>query len=243
MYNEKVYFEKINGKHIFCNFSVPKNEQKKIVIINHGFRGSSTGSTRGYVNFQRLLNKEGYSVLRFDQPNCGNSEGDYIDSSFDEWVNTTTYFAEKYLDYGYRVSLLGNSMGGTAAVVATSRTELKDKIPCILLWVPGVNEGDFNGDSEEVFEEAGQKYKGKFWLEARNANFFKCLNQYEGGIHLVYGERDKYMSQEIVNKVVDLVKSKNQSIMILKGQNHSSWDYDIAQKVYKKELIFLKKYL
>lgn len=157
MFNEKVYFEEVNGRQIFCDFSEPENPQKKLVIMSHGFRGSSTGPARTFVDFQRILNKEGYSVLRFDQPNSGNSEGDYLETSYKKWVDTIVYFAKKYLDQGYKVALLGQSMGGAATVVATNSSELKHKIPCVLLWVPGVNEGDFNGKPEEIFEEAGQK--------------------------------------------------------------------------------------
>jgi hypothetical protein len=240
MFNDKVYFEEVNGKQIFCDFSEPDNPQRKIVIISHGFRGSSTGPARTFVDFQRLLNKEGFSVLRFDQPNSGNSEGDYLETSYNEWVNTIIYFAKKYIDLGFKVSLLGQSMGGAATVVATSRPELKGKIPCIILWVPGVNEGDFNGNSEEIFEEAGQKYKGKFWLEAREADFFKCLGDYVGKIHLVYGENDRFISRELRDNVIKIVKEKGQQAEILKGQDHSPWEYDLVQKVYKEELDILK---
>ncbi|KKQ49157.1 MAG: hypothetical protein US68_C0018G0003 [Candidatus Shapirobacteria bacterium GW2011_GWE1_38_10] len=131
-------------------------------------------------------------------------------------------------------------MGGAATVIATSRPELKDKIPCILLWVPGVNEGDFNGNSEEIFEEAGQKYKGKFWLEAREADFFRCLGDYTGKIHLVYGENDRFISKELRDRVLVIVKEKGQQAKILKGQDHSPWEYDLVQKVYKEELDILK---
>lgn len=80
-----IKYENINGKKIATYFSVPENgDSKKIVIMSHGFRGSSLGPARQFVDFQRLLNKKGYSVLRFDQPNSGNSEGDYFDSSFNE---------------------------------------------------------------------------------------------------------------------------------------------------------------
>lgn len=240
MFNYKVYFEEINGKNVFCDFSESENSQKKIVIMSHGFRGSSTGPARTFVDFQRILNTEGFSVLRFDQPNSGNSEGNYLETSYNEWVDTIVYFAKKYIDQGYKVVLLGQSMGGAATVVATNRPELKGKIPVILLWVPGVNEGDFNGKPEEVFEEAGQKYKGKFWLEARNADFFKCLYEYDGKIHLVYGENDRYISQELRDKVINTVKAKNQPVMVLKGQDHSPWEYDLCQEIYKEELELLK---
>ncbi|OFZ47795.1 MAG: hypothetical protein A2417_04490, partial [Bdellovibrionales bacterium RIFOXYC1_FULL_37_79] len=196
---------------------------------------------RTFVDFARILNKNGYSTLRFDQANSGNSEGDYLDSSYNEWVNTIVYFVKKYINQGYKVALLGQSMGGAATVIAASK--LKSKVPCILLWVPGVNEGDFKGKPDEIFEEGGQKYKGRFWMEARDADFFKCLNDYKGGIHLVYGEKDRYISQELRNKVIDMVKAKEQQTKILKGQDHSPWEYDLCQEVYKEELELLNKYL
>lgn len=238
---EKVYFEKINNKKIFCYFAEPEPTQKKLIIMSHGFRGANHGPARQFVDFQRFLNKEGFSVLRIDLPNSGNSEGDYIDVSYDEWVNAIVYFAKKYLDLDYKVTLLGQSMGAAATVIATSRQDLKDKIHCILLWVPGVNDGDFKGGYEEVFEEAGQKYKGRFWIEAHNADFFKCLEEYKRGIHLVYGEMDRYISKDLREKVIEIVKRKGEPIMILKGQDHSPWEYDVVQEVYKQELVKLKE--
>lgn len=238
---ENVFFEKINNKKIFCYLSEPNPSQKKMVIMSHGFRGSSDGPARQFVDFQRLLNKEGFSVLRFDQPNSGNSDGDYLDVSYGEWVNTTVYFAKKHLYLGYKVALMGQSMGAAVSIVATSRPELKDKIPCILLWVPGVNDGDFNGDYDQIFEEAGQKYKGRFWKEARKANSLKCLDDYKGGIHLVYGEKDRYVSKRLREKVIEIVRKKKQPYMILRGQDHSPWEYDLAQEVYRQELTKLKE--
>jgi len=41
-----------------------------------------------------------------DQPNSGNSGGNFINSSFNEWVKTIVHFARKYLDEGYEIVLL-----------------------------------------------------------------------------------------------------------------------------------------
>ena len=235
---ETVFFEDVNGKKVFCQLVEPEPSDKKIVIMSHGFRGTNTGPARTFVDFSRILNENGFSTLRFDQPNSGNSEGDYLDSSFNEWIETIIYFADKFLDKGYKVILLGQSMGAAATLDAASKME--NKIPCVVLWVPGVNEGDFNGEANEVFEEAGQKYQGKFWLESRKADFFKCLDNYKGNIHLVYGEKDRYISQELRNRVIEKVKEKSQPFMILKGQNHSPCEYDVCQKVYQEELEFIK---
>ncbi len=117
-----------------------------------------------------------------------------------------------------------------------------DKIPCIILWVPDPK-STFNKEPDKIYEEGGQKYKGTFWQEARDSNFFDCLERYAGGIHLVYGESDKYISEDLRQQVISKVTGKGQPHLILEGQDHTSWDFDITQLVYKEELDFLKKYL
>ncbi len=212
-----------------------------MVIVSHGFRSSTIGPARTFVDFEKLLLREGFSVLRYDQPCCGNSEGDFIDSSFAEWVKTASYFAEKYLNQGYRVALLGQSMGATTTMIVAGQEKFRNKIPCIILWVPDAK-SEIDVQKEKIYEEGGQKYKGSFWLEAKEADFFRALDNYSGGIHLVYGESDKYVSEELRKRTIGTVKSKNQPYMILPGQDHSYWDYEEAQRVYKEEVAFLKKY-
>lgn len=237
---EQVFFKEIDGKRVFCVYSELTDRTKKIVIMSHGFRGTSEGPARQFVDFQRILNKNGYSVLRFDQPNSGNSEGDYLDSSFNEWINVIVALAKEYLDKGYEVNLLGQSMGASATVAATGDPRIKNKISCILLWVPDP-ETDFFGNPQETYEEGGQKYKGKFWQEAKESNFFQKLNDYQGKIHLVYGEIDRYVEKSLREKTIQIVKDKGQTVVILNGQDHSPWEYNLVQEVYKQELAKLKE--
>lgn len=240
--NSNVSFETIKGKKVFQILTEPEVSEKKIVIMSHGFRASSIGPARTFVDFENLLIKNSFSSLRFDQPCGGNSEGNYIDSSFNEWIETTKYFAIKYLNLGYKVALLGQSMGATTTMIVAAKSELKNKIPCILLWVPDPK-STFTTEGDEIGEEGGQKYKETFWQEARDADFFQCVKDYPGGIHLVYGENDRYISQELRNQVIEDVNNKNQPYIVLPGQDHSQWDFDVAQKVYEKELTFLKKHI
>lgn len=240
--NSQVSFETIKDKKVFQILTGSDSSEKKIVIMSHGFRGSSIGPARTFVDFENLLIQNGFSTLRFDQPCGGNSEGNYIDSSFNEWIETTKYFAKKYLDLGYKVALLGQSMGATTTMIVAAKDELKDKIPCILLWVPDPK-STFTTEGSEIGEEGGQKYKETFWEEARDANFFQCIDEYHGGIHLVYGENDKYISNELRSQVIEEVTKKDQPYMVLQGQDHSQWDFDVAQTVYQEELAFLNKYI
>jgi len=235
-------FEAINDKQVFCILTEPELSQKKIVIMSHGFRGSSIGPARSFVDFEKLLVEEGYSVLRFDQPCGGNSEGDYLDSSFNEWVQTTSYFAQKYLNQDYQVVLLGQSMGATTTMVVAGQDKFKNKIPCVILWVPDAK-SNTSANPDQIYEEGGQKYQGKFWTEARDADFFAAMDKFKGGIHLVYGEYDKYVAKELREKTIAKVKEKGQPHMVLSGQEHSPWDYDVVQQVYREEIKFLSQYV
>lgn len=242
MDNDTVNFETINNKKIFTLLSEPIQATKKIVIMSHGFRGSSIGPARSFVDFSRLLFQDGYSTLRFDQPNSGNSEGNFLESSFNEWVATTTYFAKKYLDNGYKVALLGQSMGG--ATVSYVAANLQEQISCIVLWAPGISDlVRYKIDSDTTYEEGGQKYHGSFWNEERTRSIFDAIQQYQGNIHLTFGEEDKYTTLELREKLIKLVKTKNQLVTVLRGQDHSSWEYDVIQSLYKEELEFLNKHL
>ncbi len=237
-----IFFEKINGKKIFSVLEEPEKSQKKLVIMSHGFRGSSTGPARSFVNFSRALNKEGFSTLRFDHPNSGNSDGDFLNVSFKEWVENLVLITKKYITEGYSVALLGQSMGATASTIAANYSGLKSKIQCLILWVPDP-ESDFTGDENSISEEGGEKFYMSFWKEAFDMKFTSCLEEFAGKIHLVYGENDRYVSKELRDKTVDTVKKKNQEVMILKGQDHSPWEYELTEKVFTKEIDFLKKHL
>jgi alpha-beta hydrolase superfamily lysophospholipase len=238
---KKVFFEKIKGKEVFCYLAEPKTSNKKIIIMSHGFRGSSIGPARTFVDFERKLLQKGYSVFRFDQPSSGNSEGDYLQSSFKEWVETIIFLAKKFLNQNYRVCLMGQSMGATATLIAANSKELKNKIPVVILWVPDPK-SKVRVDSKKIYEEGGQKYYGKFWVEVKEMNFLDNLKEYQGKVHLVYGEFDLYVDKRDRKKVIEIIKKRKDEYMILKGQNHSLWRFDIAQKVYEKEIEFLRKY-
>lgn len=254
---ESVFFESVGGKRVFCclteqtgqavstdnrSASEASPEQKKLVIMSHGFTGSSLGPGRIFVDLARSLAGEGISALRFDQPHSGNSEGDYIDSSFAEWVETIVCLGKKYLGLGYRLALMGQSMGATASVIAAGQPELEGRVACLILWVPDPKT-IFTGEAETIYEEGGQKYRGRFWTEASRYDFFDCLESYQGGIHLVYGAHDRFVSSDLRERAIRVVREKGQDVTVLEGQGHSSWPYDVAHEVSRGNIAKLKQHL
>lgn len=236
---ERNFFENINEKKVFCILDDPVEQAKSVVIMAHGFHSSSAASSLKV--FSSKIVAAGFSALRFDQPGCGRSEGEFIDSSFTDWVETIIYFAKKFLTQGCMVALFGNSMGATATVIAAGSQTLQNKIPCLLLWAPDPK-STVSVDPDQILKEGGMKYRGRFWLEARDANFFSCLQNYVGNIHLVYGEQDSVVDTQLQQKVIQVVQ-KNRPVMILQGQPHGHWPKDVLDSVIAKEIEFLKQNL
>ena len=230
----------VGDTQVFTSFAEPEQPTRDLVIMAHGFRGSSIGPARTFVDFENLLLADGFAVFRFDQPGSGHSEGDFFSSSFDSWVDTIAGFAGEYLDAGYRVSLLGQSMGATASVVAAARDELSSRLNALLLWVPDPKSDD-RDFAEDSAEEGGQRYPTSFWMEARDSDFFACLREFRGPVHLIYGEDDEYVSPALRSRVIEAVERSGNPALVLPGQGHSSWAHESAQHVFADQRRFLAR--
>ena len=238
---DSVFFETFLDKRIFCYFSEPTQATDRLVIMCHGFKGSSTGPARHFVNFSRMLVEHGYSVLRFDQPNCGNSDGPFLTVSFRDWVYTITEITEKYRMKGYRIGVLGESMGASAAIVAAGQDRNRGMVSALLLWSPDPV-SSFDGDPAAIYEENGQRYRGQFWLEADEADILGSMRAFDGAIHLVYGADDAVVGRDM-DKVVDGVRDMRGTVLILDGEGHSNWREGTARMVFDQELERLREWI
>jgi hypothetical protein len=143
-------------------------------------------------------------------------------------------------------------MGGAATLVATSQGQVVDRIPAVILWSPGIGDnGEFPGQEflelpfpgATYVDEAGQRVQADFWHEAHNAGFFAALDAFNGAIHMVLGEHDHFDPDGLRFHAIERFKGRDHSVTVLAGQDHSSWDYDVAQAVYGLERDFLRAHL
>jgi len=57
---------------------------------------------------------------------------------------------------------------------------------------------------------------------------------YQGGIHLVFGESDRYISEASRNEFKEIVQSKGEDYLMLLGQDHSDWEFKWAAKSLRR---------
>lgn len=234
---DTIEIQNINGHDIAC--AKLDTGSKNIVIFCHGFRSSCIGPNRTFVKVARLLADNNISSLRFDQYGSGNSQGDFIDSSFNDWIATTKAIANEYLDKGFRVALFGQSMG--AATVIAAGADIP-KLAAVVAWVPDPNVEPFVMPQEGYFEESGQRVQASYWKEACDAKVANKLKSLNAPAYIVQCSNDEYVSAEN-HKAIEANAQQQHRVEMFNGLRHSSWSYDDTAKIIDNSVKFLTKTL
>jgi esterase/lipase len=208
---------------------------KNIVIFCHGFRSSNIGPNRFFVKIARQLAEKNISSLRFDQYGSGNSEGDFFDSSFIDWIESTKFIAKNYLDKGHQVSLLGQSMGG--AVVIAVGAEIST-LTSIVAWSPDPNIGNFKTPESGTSEEGEQVVQARYWQEAYNTEIANKLALVKSPTYVVQCTEDKYVNEENREAITKNARP-NHIIDNMEGYPHSNWTYKQSKDIIEKTVKFL----
>jgi len=212
---------------------------KKIVIFCHGYRSSSIGPNRFFVKAARNLEKLGISSFRFDQFGSGNSEGDFMESSFNDWIKTTEILVNDYYKKDYKVALWGQSMGGSTVLEVVSDNA---HVAAIISWVPDASIDEFVASSKGWEEEEGQRVSSNFWSEAHSINFANCLTKIKAPTYIVQCTNDEFVS-EANRSAISNSAQLNHKVDVYKGYQHSKWTFEQAEEIINKGVDFLHNIL
>jgi len=223
----------IGGRQIVTAFHAAPG--KKVVIFCHGFVSNKTGPNRFFVRLARQLQRAGVCSLRFDQYGSGDSEGDYMESSFNDWIATTTAFVHRYRQEGYQVALLGQSMGG--ATVLAVGGDLGDALTAVAAWVPdpSIDPPQIAGDWAE---ENGQRVQQSYWQEAHDADVVRRFRAITVPTLIFFATADALVSVEN-RAAIMAARQEHQQIELLEGWPHSAWSYNQATQVIDQTAAFL----
>ncbi|HKF89578.1 MAG TPA: alpha/beta fold hydrolase [Propionibacteriaceae bacterium] len=210
-----------------------------VVIFCHGFRGERTGPNRTFVRAARALAAVGISSLRFDQYGSGDSDGDFLDSSFTDWVETCQALAVEQIKAGRRVALFGQSMGGSAALCAAADLQ---QLAAVVAWVADANVDPFLPSPTGVVEEGGQLVRNQFWQEAHAADIAGRYARVAAPCQLVFGTSDEYVSSENRQALIQHAKPTD-TVAVFDGYGHSNWSAEQADDIINRSVTFLLQHL
>ena len=227
----------INGRSLAV--VVTETDSKKIVVFCHGYRGTSVGPHRFFVTASRLLAKRGIGSFRFDQYGSGNSDGEFMESRFDDWVQTTVEICKSYIDNGYDVALFGQSMGASTVIVAASQLP---GLAVVVCWVPDPSIEVYTMPKEGYFEEDGERVSAIYWQQAHAANIAHKLQVVKAPMLIIQCTNDMYVSED--NRLaIEQNSQKNHLIQTHEGYTHSSWTYSQAQSIINDSINFISNHI
>ena len=121
MSSKRVQFRNTSGQLLAARLELPDNrEPHNYALFAHCFTcNKNLGAVR---NIARALIHEGIAVLRFDFTGLGESEGDFVDTSFSSNIEDLIC-AASFLEQEYVAPtlLIGHSLGGAAVLYAAGR--------------------------------------------------------------------------------------------------------------------------
>jgi pimeloyl-ACP methyl ester carboxylesterase len=230
-------FELVEGRRVAYVRHDVSQEPGALVVMAHGFKSTKIGPSRYFVPLARTLAARGVSTFRFDQPGSGDSDGDFDDSSFVTWTRTIEQFVRTFDDEGCRVALLGQSMGGTAAMAATAA--LGGRLRCLALWSPGPMLGAApDVDADAWMEEDGQRVRAAFWQEAAAVDFLGCFARLDVPAYAVFGTADDLIA-EVEMRRVEAAAKPGDRVRVIEGLAHSAWPYERRTEIIRETADFL----
>jgi pimeloyl-ACP methyl ester carboxylesterase len=209
-----------------------------MVLFCHGFRGEKTGPNRTFVRAARRLAAHGIASLRFDQYGSGDSAGEFLESRFDDWVETIRVLTQRQLDRGRRVAFFGQSMGGSAVICAAVGLP----VTAVVAWVPDASTDHFAPDPRGFVEEGGQRVGNAFWQQAHDAAIPAQLAQVTAPCYLVFGTNDEYVSSENRAALTSAAKPTDR-IDVFDGYPHSAWPFEQADDIIDRSTNFLVEHM
>ena len=237
MREERHETQLINGHRIATAFH--DGGGTDVVVFCHGFKGVKTGPNRHFVRAARLLAERGISSLRFDQYASGDSEGEFEDSSFNDWIATTRAIVEDYLAAGNRVALFGQSMGGCASIAVAADVPA---IAALVAWSPGANIEPFVPSPTGFMEEGGQIVRDAYWREAHEARIAEKLALVRCPAYVVLGIADHLVDASNRQALIDRAQAHHR-IEVIEGLAHSAWSAAQGEEIIGRSCAFLEEAL
>lgn len=193
-----------------------KAEEEKAVALIVAGGGNIPRNDGCYPLWQEYLAEQGVTTFNFDFRGVGESGGELKDTSLETRAEDSRRALSvlKNNSNAQNVYLIGRSMGGPVAI------QIADfSIKGLLLLAPAAYSlaariKKFGPDfSEEIRRQESWK----------NSPDFKQLGEYMGKLFLLYGTKDQVVPVNISLEYEKVANSKNGTVLILKGEDHTSW--------------------
>jgi len=226
----KIRFKNTKDDNLSGVLLISNNRKKSpIIIITTGLSSNKEGTAKKIAD---KLNLIGINSFRFDFWGHGESDGKFEDITISEGVDNILS-AINYLDNkGYtNMGLLGNSFGGTCAIIASSKT---DKLKALGLFSPVADYSErtkitmakeqvdaWRKNGYRIYKSGdGREWKLKFtfYKDFINNKGFNAAKKIKIPTCIVHGNNDKDVPIQLSQKLANILSDKE--FHVIEGADH-----------------------
>ena len=242
------YIHSIDGIKLHAYY-LPAENPKRFVVLCHGYRGTSFGSS---AHIAKFLHKNNSNLLLIDQRCCGKSGGNYITfgakEQYDviEWVHHLNERNRTKLP----IYLYGQSMGASTCLLSTGH-HLPSEVKGIIA------DCGFHSMKQQLRDMAAGWFH-LHWIELlllrvdlfcrifagfsmKETNVTMALQKNQLPILYFHGEEDTYVLPENTWRNYEITKSEKEVVMIPYARHLCS--SFAAPELYKRKITkFFEKY-
>lgn len=190
------------GEYLRGDITFPENPQEKnpAILLVHGF-GVERNESGLFSDIASELSNIGYLVFKFDFSGCGDSEGDYIETSLSKLksdLETMLDFVKKHpLVDKDKIGILAQSFGTSVTVALKPNVKamvLMGSIAHPYKMAKSLFKGDFNPNGVSSLKRSNGKVtrvKPHFWQDLKDYDLIKNIKEISQPILFIHGEKDK----------------------------------------------------
>jgi uncharacterized protein len=234
------------------------NQLYPLIIICHGFVGSRIGVNRLFVKTSEEISGHEAIVVRFDYYGCGESEGNYGESCFEDFLDQTKIVIDFSLILDKvnkdELLLIGHSLGGAVALLTAAQDQ---RVKKLVLWsavgnpyrdiTKIVGRERFNPESDEI-DFLGYSFKKKFFQSLAEFHPLQEIDKFNGDVLVVHGTADEEIKVDYCFLYYYAFRSRIVGTcekQVILGANHTYSSLDSYRQLIltTKEWLFSKNVL
>lgn len=215
-----------------------------VVVFCHGFTGHKVESHRLFVKAARALGREGCAALRFDFRGSGDSAGEFEEMTVSGEVQdavAAVQFAREHV--GRPVALLGLSLGGAVAALATER--LGD-VAALVLWSAVARPariaramGERSSGAPSVvtwqghYDLGGNLVGQAFVADILRIDPLQAARSCQVPVLVIHGTRDQSVPPEDASAYMEAFPGPDKTLHLVEGADHTfsrgAWEDEVIR--------------
>ena len=231
---EEKFFLSVENRKICGVLHLPSQDAPPCVITCHGLFSSKDSDK--FIAVADCFTKEGLAVIRFDFGGCGESSGDFSDTTVSrrlQELEAVLKFSCNHPKLHNKPGILGSSLGGYVAAVCSA----KHDVAALSLWATPCALAEL---SQNIPAQDLKRLKKNFFDDALKYSLSSLLGKMSC-VQIIHGTEDTIVPQKHAEEIFSLVKDPKE-LVLLSGADHSISGQHSREKALQKSRDWFKEH-